>query len=87
MPIQHSGWRGAVLFGGALLVSVALAMYVGTTIAKPVQTLIADAHALVVKHAHWQTQANGGRGAVREVCELIMHAQGTLDMQLNGFIR
>jgi 3-deoxy-D-manno-octulosonate 8-phosphate phosphatase (KDO 8-P phosphatase) len=48
---------------------------------------VADAHALVVKHAHWQTQANGGRGAVREVCELIMHAQGTLDMQLNGFIR
>ncbi len=48
MPIQHNGWRGAVLFGGALLVSVALAMYVGTTIAKPVQTLIADAHALAV---------------------------------------
>ena len=48
MPIQYSGWRGAALFGGALLVSVALAMYVGTTIAKPVQTLIADAHALAV---------------------------------------
>ena len=47
---------------------------------------VADAHALVIKHSHWQTQANGGRGAAREICELIMQAQGTLDVQLNSFI-
>lgn len=38
----------------------------------------ADAHFLVIKHAHWQTKAAGGRGAAREVCDLIMQAQGTM---------
>jgi 3-deoxy-D-manno-octulosonate 8-phosphate phosphatase (KDO 8-P phosphatase) len=38
---------------------------------------VSDAHALVRRHAHWCTDAPGGRGAVREVCELIMDAQGT----------
>jgi 3-deoxy-D-manno-octulosonate 8-phosphate phosphatase (KDO 8-P phosphatase) len=40
---------------------------------------VADAHPLVRQHAHWSTSAGGGRGAAREVCELIMTAQGTLD--------
>jgi 3-deoxy-D-manno-octulosonate 8-phosphate phosphatase (KDO 8-P phosphatase) len=33
----------------------------------------------VRKRAHHVTRAAGGRGAVREVCELIMRAQGTFD--------
>jgi 3-deoxy-D-manno-octulosonate 8-phosphate phosphatase (KDO 8-P phosphatase) len=33
----------------------------------------------VRKRAHLVTRAPGGRGAVREVCELIMRAQKTLD--------
>jgi 3-deoxy-D-manno-octulosonate 8-phosphate phosphatase (KDO 8-P phosphatase) len=37
-------------------------------------------------HVHYVTQAEGGRGAVREFCELIMHAQGTLDMVLKKFL-
>ena len=37
-------------------------------------------------HVHYVTQAKGGRGAVREFCELIMHAQGTLDAALNKFL-
>jgi len=40
---------------------------------------VGDAHPLVRQHAHWCTGAPGGRGAVREVCELIMDAQGTWD--------
>jgi len=48
MPMQNSGWLGVLIFGGALLASIALAMYFGTKIARPVQTLIADAHALAV---------------------------------------
>lgn len=40
---------------------------------------VADAAEYVLFHAHWKTKANGGRGAAREVCELIMHAQDTLD--------
>lgn len=40
---------------------------------------VGDAHPLVVEHAHWQTGNPGGRGAAREVCELILRAQGRLD--------
>jgi len=42
---------------------------------------VADAHELVQQHAHWQTRLPGGQGAAREVCELIMKAQGTLSAQ------
>lgn len=40
---------------------------------------VANAHPLVLKRAHWHTSSDGGRGAAREVCDLIMHAQGTLE--------
>lgn len=40
---------------------------------------VADAHPLVREHAHWVTAGNGGRGAVREVCELLLEAQGRLE--------
>ncbi|MDC9724553.1 MAG: 3-deoxy-manno-octulosonate-8-phosphatase KdsC [Gammaproteobacteria bacterium] len=43
---------------------------------------VQDADALVKKHAHWITPANGGKGAAREVCELIMEGQGTLQDQI-----
>lgn len=46
---------------------------------------VKDAHPLVIDNAHWQTPLNGGRGAARNVCELIMQAQNTLDEQLNSF--
>ncbi len=47
---------------------------------------VADAHPLVIEHAHWITKGKGGYGAAREVCELIMHARGTLDSQVQHFI-
>jgi len=47
---------------------------------------VADAHPLVKQHAHWQTPHPGGRGAARDVCELIMEAQGTLESQLQRFL-
>lgn len=47
---------------------------------------VQDAHPFVKQHAHWITQHAGGRGAARDVCELIMQAQGTLDAQLNSFL-
>ncbi|MGR6035085.1 MAG: 3-deoxy-manno-octulosonate-8-phosphatase KdsC [Candidatus Nitrosoglobus sp.] len=43
---------------------------------------VQDAHPLVKQHAHWITPNVGGRGAARDVCELIMEAQGTLKAQL-----
>ncbi len=43
---------------------------------------VQDADALVKKHAHWITPTKGGKGAAREVCELIMEGQGTLQDQI-----
>lgn len=40
---------------------------------------VRDADPFVTLHAHWQTPRAGGRGAVRDVCELILAAQGRLD--------
>ena len=39
---------------------------------------VADGAPEVVSRAHYVTRARGGRGAAREVCELVMRAQGTL---------
>ena len=47
---------------------------------------VADAHPLVKQYAHWQTPQCGGRGAARDVCELIMQAQGTLEEQFQKYI-
>ncbi len=43
---------------------------------------VQDADPVVKKHAHWTTPSKGGRGAAREVCELIMEGQGTLQDQI-----
>ncbi|TAJ80433.1 MAG: phenylphosphate carboxylase subunit delta [Gallionellaceae bacterium] len=40
----------------------------------------------VLDRAHYTTKHDGGYGAVREVCELIMSAQGTLNAQLAPFL-
>jgi len=38
-----------------------------------------EAHELVRGHVHYVTRAPGGGGAVREICDFLMKAQGTLD--------
>jgi len=38
---------------------------------------VADAEPEVCKRADWVSSRNGGRGAVRELCHLIMQAQGS----------
>lgn len=40
---------------------------------------VADAHPLLIPKAHYVTRINGGRGAVRELCDLILLAQGKLE--------
>lgn len=44
------------------------------------------ASALVKQRAHYVTQAPGGRGAVREFCEVILQAQGKLDGLLKCYL-
>jgi len=39
---------------------------------------VADAQPVVLEHADWCTTRGGGRGAVREVCNLLIAARGKL---------
>ena len=70
----------AIAYVGDDVVDLPILRRVGLAIA------VADAHPMVVEHCHWQTSAPGGRGAGREVCELIMQAQGTLGPMLQGYL-
>jgi 3-deoxy-D-manno-octulosonate 8-phosphate phosphatase (KDO 8-P phosphatase) len=40
---------------------------------------VANAHQRVKAGADWITKMPGGRGAVREICEILLQAQGRLD--------
>lgn len=48
---------------------------------------VQDAHLVVKQHAHWVTETPGGLGAAREVCDLIMHAQGTFDNVIGHYLK
>lgn len=45
-----------------------------------------DAHPLVLQHSHWQTPHAGGRGAARDVCELLMEARGVLQEEMSRYL-
>lgn len=47
---------------------------------------VEDAHELVKRHAHWQTAHAGGRGAARDVCEMIMESQGHLAAMFGRYL-
>ena len=47
---------------------------------------VQDAHPLVVRHSHWQTPRGGGRGAARDVCEMLMEAHGVLKQELDSYL-
>ena len=48
---------------------------------------VADAAFETLQHAHYVTIAAGGMGAVREVCELILRAQGRWDELVSRYTR
>ena len=47
---------------------------------------VANAVKEVKEFAIWQTQAHGGNGAVREVCDFILEAQGQQETALNKYL-
>ena len=47
---------------------------------------VPNAHEEVRKRAHLITQAYGGRGAVREFCDILLHANGSYDELLQEFL-
>ncbi|NEV63071.1 3-deoxy-manno-octulosonate-8-phosphatase KdsC [Thiorhodococcus minor] len=66
----------AIAYVGDDVVDLPIMRRVGLAIA------VADAHPAVKGRAHWTTSALGGQGAAREVCELLMDAQGSLDAMM-----
>jgi 3-deoxy-D-manno-octulosonate 8-phosphate phosphatase (KDO 8-P phosphatase) len=68
-----------VAFMGDDLPDLPLMRRVGLSIA------VADAHPLVAAHAHVVTVAKGGGGAVREISEAILKAQGLWEKALDRF--
>jgi 3-deoxy-D-manno-octulosonate 8-phosphate phosphatase (KDO 8-P phosphatase) len=59
-----------VCFAGDDWIDLPLLLRVGLAVS------VADGEERVKEHAHWITQRNGGDGAVREICNLILAAQG-----------
>ncbi len=45
-----------------------------------------EAHEMVRQYAHYVCRAGAGAGAAREVCELVMRAQGTLETALSSYV-
>ena len=70
----------AVAYVGDDVVDLPIMVRVGLAIA------VADAHPLVARHAHWQTASPGGRGAARDVCELILEARGLLQNLFRQYV-
>jgi len=70
----------AIAYVGDDVVDLPVMTRVGLAIA------VQDAHAFTKQHAHWVTPSVGGRGAAREVVELIMDAQGTLQAALATYL-
>mgnify|MGYP003525651969 CR=1 FL=1 len=58
----------------------------GLATLSPAEPTSTDAHALVKKHAHWVTPSEGGRGAARDLCEMIMLAQGTHSAEMQRYL-
>ena len=63
----------AVAFMGDDLPDLATMRGVGLAIAP------ANAHAWILSVAHWVAPRNGGQGAARDACDLLLHAQGKVD--------
>ncbi len=47
---------------------------------------VGDAHDYVKQHANWVTNLPGGYGAAREVCDMVMKAQNTLEAMLAQYL-
>ncbi len=70
----------AAAYMGDDVVDLPVMLSVGLAISVP------DAPQVVRDRAHYVTRRDGGHGAVREACELLMSAQGTLEAQLAPYL-
>lgn len=72
--------RDAAAYMGDDVGDLTVMRHVGLAISVP------DAPLVVRENCDYVTQRDGGHGAVREACEFIMSAQGTLDAQLAPYL-
>ena len=78
---------GAFTYPVAFLVSELVNRRFGPRLARRVAWVgfavaVPTGHPEVQHRVHYVTKAGGGRGAVREVCDLVMRAQGTYEQAL-----
>jgi 3-deoxy-D-manno-octulosonate 8-phosphate phosphatase (KDO 8-P phosphatase) len=71
----------AAAFMGDDVVDLPVMLRVGLALSVPA------APQVVRDHAHYVSQSEAGHGAVREVCEMILGLQGTLDAQLAPYLK
>jgi len=45
-----------------------------------------DAHPMVKRYSHWVTPGNGGRGAARDLADMMMYAQGTYESEMLKYL-
>lgn len=69
-----------VAYAGDDLLDLPLMDAVGLPIA------VRDAEPRVIAKAAWVTERPGGRGAVREICEGLLEAQGVLDTTIRNYL-
>lgn len=70
---------GEIAYVGDDIVDIPVMRKVGLSVT------VSDADPNVSEFAHHVTAAGGGRGAVREVCELILRAQGLWEGIMDGY--
>ena len=85
-PFNHALRKFRVLpeevcFVGDDLIDIPVLKRVGLAVAVP------NALDEVKAHAHYITAKSGGRGAVREVCDLILKAQGKWDLATEKYFK
>ncbi|WP_455223291.1 3-deoxy-manno-octulosonate-8-phosphatase KdsC [Kaarinaea lacus] len=69
-----------VAYVGDDVVDLPIMIRVGLAITVP------SAHDLAKQHAHWITTQAAGAGAAREICEMIMKAQGTYEAAMAKYL-
>jgi 3-deoxy-D-manno-octulosonate 8-phosphate phosphatase (KDO 8-P phosphatase) len=73
--------RDAAAYMGDDIVDLSVMRHVGFAVSVP------ESPQVVREHSSYVTRRSGGHGAVREACELIMSAQGTLETQMAPYLR
>ena len=69
-----------VAYVGDDVVDIPVMSQVGLAIA------VNDAHPLVIAYSHWKTPSDGGQGAGRDVCEMLLKAHDLLDHEWTKYL-